>query len=217
MQDWRRRRRPSKRPSVVVPFVPRPSRWRVDGIDIRLVLAFILPLAFVVGGMLARDAAGGSAGMVEKGEAAIVGVASVIDGDTIEVHGRRIRLEGIDAPESKQTCIRDGVAERCGQQAALHLSDRIGRLAVACEPTGTDRYGRTLAICSEGGEDLNGMMVRDGDGRRLPRLLQPLCRRGGPGPRPTAWHLGDRLRGALGLAEEAIGPVRHTPDARRWN
>ena len=125
-------------------------------------LAFILPLAFVVGGMLARDAAGDGAGIVENGKAAIVGVASVIDGDTIEIHGRRIRLEGIDAPESKQTCIRDGVAERCGQQAALHLSDRIGRLVVSCEPTGTDRYGRTLAICSEGGEDLNGMMVRDG-------------------------------------------------------
>ena len=162
MQDWRRRRRPSKRPSVVVPFVPRPSRWRVDGIDIRLMLAFILPLAFVVGGMLARDAAGDGAGIVENGKAAIVGVASVIDGDTIEIHGRRIRLEGIDAPESKQTCIRDGVAERCGQRAALHLTDRIGRLVVSCEPTGTDRYGRTLAICSEGGEDLNGMMVRDG-------------------------------------------------------
>jgi hypothetical protein len=89
------------------------------------------------------------------------GVASVIDGDTIEIHGRRIRLEGIDAPERKQTCIRDGVPERCGQRAAFHLSDRIDGLVVSCEPTGTDRYERTLAICSAGGEDLNAMMVRD--------------------------------------------------------
>ena len=93
---------------------------------------------------------------------AIVGVASVIDGDTIESHSRRIRLEGIDAPESKQTCQRDGVVERCGQRAALHLADRIGRLVVSCDPSGTDRYGRTLAICNQGGDDLNGMMVRDG-------------------------------------------------------
>jgi len=171
MQDWRGRRRPSKRPSVVVPFVPRRSLWRVDGIDFRLMLAFILPLAFVVGGMLARDVASDGTGIVENGEAAIVGVVSVIDGDTIEIHCRRIRLEGIDAPESKQTCIRDGATERCGQRAAFHLSDRISRLVVSCESTGIDCYGRTLAICNEGCDDLNGMMVRDGHGGRLPGVL----------------------------------------------
>ena len=56
------------------------------------------------------------------------GVASVIDGDTIEIHGKRIRLNGIDAPESGQRCQNArGTAWRCGQQAALALSDRIGR------------------------------------------------------------------------------------------
>src|SRR3546814_567139 len=33
---------------------------------------------------------------------AIAGQASVIDGDTIEIHETRIRLHGIDAPESDQ-------------------------------------------------------------------------------------------------------------------
>jgi endonuclease YncB( thermonuclease family) len=32
------------------------------------------------------------------------GQASIIDGDTLEIHGTRIRLWGIDAPESSQLC-----------------------------------------------------------------------------------------------------------------
>ena len=35
----------------------------------------------------------------------LAGVATVIDGDTLEIHGTRIRLHGIDAPESAQLCI----------------------------------------------------------------------------------------------------------------
>jgi hypothetical protein len=34
----------------------------------------------------------------------LAGQASIIDGDTLEVHGTRIRLWGIDAPESSQLC-----------------------------------------------------------------------------------------------------------------
>ena len=50
----------------------------------------------------------------------IIGVASVVDGDTIEVHGQRIRLFGIDAPESSQLCVRPtGERWRCGQQVRL--------------------------------------------------------------------------------------------------
>jgi len=93
----------------------------------------------------------------------IVGVASAIDGDTIEIHGTRIRLHGIDAPESRQECTRpDGATWRCGQQAALTLSLHIGRAVVSCEPRDRDRYGRTVAVCSRGSEDLNRWMVANG-------------------------------------------------------
>ncbi len=93
----------------------------------------------------------------------IQGVASVIDGDTLEVHGSRIRLHGIDAAESGQNCIeRDGSAWRCGQAAALALADKIGRTPVLCEQLDMDRYGRVVARCFSNREDLNRWMVGEG-------------------------------------------------------
>jgi endonuclease YncB( thermonuclease family) len=96
-------------------------------------------------------------------QAPLAGTASVIDGDTIEVHGTRIRLHGIDAPESRQECRRpDGTTWRCGQQAALALSDHIGRRPVSCKPPDRDRYGRVIATCSLSSGELNRWMVANG-------------------------------------------------------
>ena len=92
----------------------------------------------------------------------IAGVASVIDGDTLEIRGQRIRLHGIDAPESRQSCERDGRQYRCGQKAALALADKIGRATVRCEQRDIDRYKRIIAVCSLGNVDLNAWMVRQG-------------------------------------------------------
>ena len=69
----------------------------------------------------------------------IIGRASVIDGDTIEIHGHRIRLWGIDAPESCQTCPKGGTDWRCGQQAALALDAHLAGHTVACAPLAPSR------------------------------------------------------------------------------
>jgi endonuclease YncB( thermonuclease family) len=90
------------------------------------------------------------------------GQASVIDGDTIEIHGQRIRFFGIDAPESHQTCEAEQQTYRCGQQAALALADRVGHQTVSCEQHDVDSYGRIVAVCRAGGEDLNAWMVSQG-------------------------------------------------------
>ncbi len=52
---------------------------------------------------------------------ALAGVASVIDGDTLEIRGQRIRFYGIDAPESRQLCRLDGKPWQCGKDAANAL------------------------------------------------------------------------------------------------
>ena len=94
--------------------------------------------------------------------AEVSGRASVIDGDTIEVGGDRIRLHGIDAPESAQTCLAAGERWRCGRRATRALRDRIANGTVACEERGQGRYGRTVAVCRLGGSDLNAWMVLEG-------------------------------------------------------
>lgn len=93
----------------------------------------------------------------------IVGQASVVDGDTLEIRGIRIRLFGVDAPESAQTCRDDdGQLYRCGQKGALALSDFIATKPVSCAPVDTDRYGRTVATCTVAGADVADWLVRAG-------------------------------------------------------
>jgi endonuclease YncB( thermonuclease family) len=92
----------------------------------------------------------------------IVGPATIIDGDTLEIGGRRIRLHGIDAPETAQTCRVEDRPYRCGEEAAFALADEVGRRPVACDPVDSDRYGRVIAVCWLGIEDLNARMVAQG-------------------------------------------------------
>jgi endonuclease YncB( thermonuclease family) len=93
----------------------------------------------------------------------LVGQASIIDGDMLEIHGSRIRLWGIDAPESSQLCRGDDSLQyRCGAKAANDLDAFIAGRPVNCLPISLDRYGRTVATCSVSGADLGDWLVRNG-------------------------------------------------------
>jgi endonuclease YncB( thermonuclease family) len=94
----------------------------------------------------------------------IVGKAWVIDGDTVDISGARIRMEGIDAPESAQSCTDlDHRPWPCGRAATRELRDHLGGRPLRCASGGLDRYGRILAVCAlPDGSDVNAWMVRQG-------------------------------------------------------
>lgn len=122
--------------------------------------------AFALALIVAVAVATMSAGSGAQGQPSeLVGVASVTDGDTIEIHGTAIRLNGFDAPESGRRC----GAINVGQQSALALSDFIGTQTVHCALTGARSRGRYVATCSVGGIDVGDHMVEQGWGRDWPR------------------------------------------------
>lgn len=86
----------------------------------------------------------------------------MIDGDTIAINEITIRLFGIDAPETDQTCNRDGVIWRCGEESAAQLRSLTENAQVICQGQDQDQYGRTVAVCSAGRFELNATMVEYG-------------------------------------------------------
>jgi endonuclease YncB( thermonuclease family) len=100
----------------------------------------------------------------------------VIDGDSLRVAGREIRLAGIDAPEYRQTCTDEkGAAWPCGREARLALERLAGAGDLQCETAVEDRYGRALARCRAGGMDIAEALARQGwaDGAGDSRFAEP--------------------------------------------
>jgi endonuclease YncB( thermonuclease family) len=94
--------------------------------------------------------------------ATLTGKANTVDGDTIKVGAIPVRLYGIDAPEGRQTCERDGQTYACGKHATKALADLIAGQPVQCEIVGRDDYARALGVCMVADIELNGTMVRKG-------------------------------------------------------
>ena len=130
----------------------------------------------------------------------IGGATRVIEADTLEVIGERVRLKGIDAPEKGQLCENaSGNLYPCGQAALRALRGHIGDSKAVCgiDPQ-PDRYGRALGVCYLKGEDLNGWLVSQGTG--IPTLWYSVCGAGRGSPGSQAGRVGWGIRGALGVA-----------------
>ncbi len=94
--------------------------------------------------------------------AELSGRPTVIDGETLEVAGRRVRLTGIDAPEPTQVCRRAGRDIDCGVIATAQLKDITAGATVACRSDGLEHAGLPGARCTAAGYDLAYGMVYAG-------------------------------------------------------
>ena len=123
----------------------------------------LLLLAAVVVASLALRTPLADARTVDHAAGPLIGTAQVTDGDTVVIEGVRIRLHGIDAPESDQHCAQaDGGSWACGLEATRLMRHLTLNRVVTCNPRGLDKYGRVLAVCFAADIDINAEMVRQG-------------------------------------------------------
>jgi len=86
----------------------------------------------------------------------------ITDGDTIRINGEKIRFSGIDTPELRQTCLKQGIQVPCGIEAKQMLIDKISDNKIVCIREGKDQYKRTLAECFVNNESLSSYLVKSG-------------------------------------------------------
>lgn len=98
--------------------------------------------------------------------AQIMGGATAVDGDTLDVSGERVRLAGIDAPEAHQSCYRGDISWPCGAVAEKALATLIEGRTVHCAPQYKDQYQRWIATCTTKVDgrviSINAWLVRGG-------------------------------------------------------
>jgi len=117
----------------------------------------------VVGRWSAPDAADSRPRGPDGMPATVGGVPLVLDGDSLDFNGIRVRLFGIDAFERDQVCGRkDGSRFDCGQAAREALLFAVGGAMVRCEKRDVDQYGRMVAVCHGREGDLAARLVEDG-------------------------------------------------------
>ena len=105
-------------------------------------------------------------------EKIISGKAKVIDGDTIKIDEKKIRLFGIDAPEKEQICKKIYLSflifnfqknYKCGEKTTLALSKKLKKEKIKCIlRDNKDRYKRNIGICYIKNQDINEWLVNNG-------------------------------------------------------
>ncbi|HEV7328655.1 MAG TPA: thermonuclease family protein [Bosea sp. (in: a-proteobacteria)] len=133
-----------------------PFGWRRVGRSVDFVVALGFLLLLAIAGAVLQYRLGPSR--------SLAGAAEAIDGDSLRLLGEELRLEGIDAPEYRQSCRdRNGSEVACGRQARRALAAMLALGTISCTVSRADRYGRGLARCQQGDAEINAALVRQGN------------------------------------------------------
>jgi len=124
---------------------------------LRICSSFVLAIALALG--------------APAGATVLQGQLRVIDGDTLDIDGVRVRLQGVDAPERGETC-RDANdrAWRCGDWAGQQLQAMLQGGRLVCHDLGERTHQRTVARCDLDGRDLAAALIAAGVVRACPRF-----------------------------------------------
>lgn len=105
------------------------------------------------------------------GQQVIEGRARIVDGDTLEIGPQLVDLYGIDAPEQRQTCEREGKPWGCGMEATYAMAALLETHWLTCHPQAIGAAGNIEAVCRLGGPkgiSVNRRFVRQGWALALP-------------------------------------------------
>lgn len=94
--------------------------------------------------------------------AVLSGEPRIIDGDTLDLNGIRVRIHGIDAPERGQTCDGPAGSRDCGHLATQAARDLVAGRQVDCHDLGERTHNRVVARCLVDGQDFAEQMLRLG-------------------------------------------------------
>lgn len=145
-----------QRPRRIFRPPPSPRRWRLP------LLGAVIGLAALASGLALPPDLMGSAPR-EQDWSALAAEVRVVDGDTLRLGDRTVRLAGIEAPERGQNCADpSGRWFDCGAAAAEALSRLVNNRSVLCLVSGRDRFGRGLGRCNAAGAELNAGLVSAG-------------------------------------------------------
>jgi endonuclease YncB( thermonuclease family) len=132
----------------------RRRRGRVKPLLVLLVLAALLVTAWYF-----DDSINGYGPVPVTGQA-----LHIADGDSFALGPRKLRLQGIDAPELHQSCKNAaGQLWPCGRAAQASLELMLTQPGLACDAEAHDRYARSLAYChSQRTADIAAAQVAEG-------------------------------------------------------
>lgn len=157
--------------SKVVTYRPlhKPVRWGVLGWLLLIIVAAFFPDS---GDQVSLNTPSLKQDSAQQSPSPVQGRATVIDGDTIEIAGQRIRFNGIDAPEGQQSC-KDakGSAYACGRKSANALNNFLAASRpTRCTFVSRDQYDRYVGDCSRAdGRSVQAWLVENGHALDWPR------------------------------------------------